>query len=211
MAQTLTCCEEPPCSQVRRGKRASYQAQQASTIVVNRNREWKKKVRQRGQCLRSVCGSRVRLTQVGDPPLGETAWRDAAENYKYKPAASMVSNLQPSWSRFHSSKCHLSNVLAYYDLSFMCSCRGIPCSLTAGPLVHNWLGSCSISASRPSLMLLSPALPSSRCPYIILPRSLPFLPTSIYFFFGRLFAPFFLPSFPACLCAFFLHVYLHSL
>lgn len=42
-------------------------------------------------------------------------------DYKYKPAASTVGNLQPGWSRFHSSKCHLSNVLAYYDLSFMCS------------------------------------------------------------------------------------------
>lgn len=61
----------------------------------------------------------------------------------------------------------------------MCSCRGIPCSLTAGPLVHNWLGSCSISASRPSLMLPSPALPSSRCPCIIPP----FLSPSLHLFF----------------------------
>lgn len=38
-----------------------------------------------------------------------------------KPAASTLGNLQPGRSRFHSSKSHLSNVLAYYDLSFMCS------------------------------------------------------------------------------------------
>lgn len=48
-----------------------------------------------------------------------TARRGARENYKYKQAASAVGNLQPGWSRFHSSKCHLSNVLAYYDLSFV--------------------------------------------------------------------------------------------
>lgn len=79
----------------------------------------------------------------------ETACPGARENYKYKHAASTVGNLQPGWSRFHSSKCHLSNVLAYYDLSSLRSCWGIPCSLTAGPPTHNWLGSRSISASRP--------------------------------------------------------------
>lgn len=90
----------------------------------------------------------------------ESARQDAGENYKYKPAACMVGNLQPGWSRFHSSKCHLSKVLAYYDLSSLCSCSGISCSLTAGPPTHNWLGSRSISASRPSLMLASLAYPT---------------------------------------------------
>lgn len=121
----------------------------------------------------------------------EMARQGAAENYKYKPAASMVSNLQPGWSRFHSSKCHLSNVFAYYDLSFMCSCWGIPCSLTAGPPTHNWLGSRSISASRPSLMLLSPALPSSHPPSA---RALFSLHLSV--FFVCLF-PFYLPPCPS--------------
>lgn len=116
----------------------------------------------------------------------EIAQRGARQDYKYKPAASTVGKLQPGWSRFHSSKCHLSNVLAYYDLSFMCSYWGIPCSLTAGPPTHNWLGSRSISASRPSLMLLS--LPSPFYLPILLPPSLssfacsplsPSLPSSV--------------------------------
>lgn len=46
-----------------------------------------------------------------------TTRRGTRESYKYKQAASAAGNLQPGWSRFHSSKCHLSNVLAYYDLS----------------------------------------------------------------------------------------------
>lgn len=46
-----------------------------------------------------------------------TTRHGARESYKYKQAASAVGNLQPGWSRFHSSKCRLSNVLAYYDLS----------------------------------------------------------------------------------------------
>lgn len=60
----------------------------------------------------------------------------------------------------------------------MCSCWGIPCSLTAGPPTHNWLGSRSISASRPSLMLLSPALPLSH-PSLFLSI---LLPPSVYLF-----------------------------
>lgn len=96
-----------------------------------------KKGRQRGQCLRRVRRSRVCVHKLDTSGREKSRDEVSAENYKYKAAASMVSNLQPGWSRFHSSKCHLSNVLAYYDLSFMCSCRGIPCSLTAGPLVHN--------------------------------------------------------------------------
>lgn len=98
----------------------------------------------------------------------ETVCGAAGENYKYKDAASAVGNLQPGWSRFHSSKCHLSNVLAYYDLSSPCSCWGIPCSLTAGPPTHNWLGRRSISASRPSLMRLSLAWLSSCSLFICL-------------------------------------------
>lgn len=46
----------------------------------------------------------------------------------------------------------------------MCSHWGIPCSLTAGPPTHNWLGSRSISASRPPLMLLPLPLPLSQPP-----------------------------------------------
>lgn len=80
----------------------------------------------------------------------------------------------------------------------MCSCWGIPYSPTAGPPTHNWLGSHSISASRPSLMLLSPALPLSHPPSIILPLSV----------FVCLF-PFYLL---ACLSPrFFLDLSLHSL
>lgn len=97
----------------------------------------------------------------------ETARRGAGENYKYKHSAG-TGNLQPSSSRFHSSKCHLSNVLAYYDLSSVLSRWGIPCSLTARPPTHNWLGSRSISASRPSLMRLSLALLSSCSLFICL-------------------------------------------
>lgn len=101
----------------------------------------------------------------------EIAWWSAGDNYKYKPAANTVGNLQPGWSRFHSSKCRLSNVLAYYDLSFMCSCWGIPCSETAGPPAHNWSGSRSISTSRPSLMFVPLALPLSHPPSIRLSYS----------------------------------------
>lgn len=83
----------------------------------------------------------------------ETAKRSSGEPYKYQPAASVVGYLQPGWSHFHSSKCHLCNVLVCYKLSFMGSWWGIPCSLAAGLDTH-WLRSCHISASRTLLIRL---------------------------------------------------------
>lgn len=63
---------------------------------------------------------------------------------------------------------------------------GIPCSLTAGLLTHNWLGSHSISASRPSLMLvplvlpLSAPLPASSSLVHSVTPALFFLPPSVH-------------------------------
>lgn len=89
----------------------------------------------------------------------------------------------------------------------MCSCWGIPCSLTAGPPTHNWSGSRSISASRPSLMPLSPALPFVATPPSLHPPPFFSLALSLQF---PLFLFFFI-SLPLSPSPFFLPLSLHSL